>query len=288
MFYTITNDNLHVKINTKGAEISSILYKNTEYLWQADATFWGKHAPILFPIVGRLPRGKTFINDSIYEIERHGFIKYFDFNVIFLSNDKIILKSTYTAESLIVFPFKFNVIIEYSVKNNKFTQKSTIENLDKKEMVYNFGLHPAFNIASEKYAFDDYYLDFNENLEINKPTLTEDFMLDFNKRKKVAISAGKLPLTHSLFDDDAIVIDNLKSNKVSLYNKNDEKVFDFEFCSNFNLIAFWQPAGAPFVCFEPWAGLGGVHPDPILLKNNHTSKFLQPLTSTMYNITITF
>ena len=40
-----------------------------EYLWQADPTFWGKHAPVLFPIVGSL-RGDCLLYTSLEDRER--------------------------------------------------------------------------------------------------------------------------------------------------------------------------------------------------------------------------
>jgi galactose mutarotase-like enzyme len=52
----IENKLLTVAINDIGAELISIVSKNdnTEYLWQKDEKVWGRQAPILFPIVGRL------------------------------------------------------------------------------------------------------------------------------------------------------------------------------------------------------------------------------------------
>lgn len=53
---TLKNDYLTVKINPLGAELTSVVDNETqlEYMWQADKAYWGRHAPILFPIVGRL------------------------------------------------------------------------------------------------------------------------------------------------------------------------------------------------------------------------------------------
>ena len=50
----ISNDQLTVAIHEKGAELQSIQLNGMEYLWQADPKYWGKHSPVLFPIVGEL------------------------------------------------------------------------------------------------------------------------------------------------------------------------------------------------------------------------------------------
>ena len=58
MEYEIKNQFLNVKINSRGAELASVKSVNsdTEFLWQADPEVWNRHAPILFPIVGRLKK----------------------------------------------------------------------------------------------------------------------------------------------------------------------------------------------------------------------------------------
>ena len=51
--YTIENEKLSVTIDVHGAELSSIYDKENdrELIWQADAAFWNRHAPVLFPNV---------------------------------------------------------------------------------------------------------------------------------------------------------------------------------------------------------------------------------------------
>ena len=54
MKHTLQSDGISATINADGAELCSL--KNSEgleLLWQAGPA-WPRHAPILFPIVGRL------------------------------------------------------------------------------------------------------------------------------------------------------------------------------------------------------------------------------------------
>ena len=56
MEYKISNNFVSASIKHFGAELCS-LKKNgvdIEYIWQADEEYWGRHSPILFPIVGKL------------------------------------------------------------------------------------------------------------------------------------------------------------------------------------------------------------------------------------------
>ena len=61
-----TLKNLHstVEINHKGAELISFKNKfNKEYIWEGNPEFWGKHSPVLFPIVGTLKNNSFVYND---------------------------------------------------------------------------------------------------------------------------------------------------------------------------------------------------------------------------------
>lgn len=57
----LENESFRVEINPFGAELSSFRSKKTgtEYVWGGDPAAWKRHAPVLFPIVGRL-KDKTY------------------------------------------------------------------------------------------------------------------------------------------------------------------------------------------------------------------------------------
>ena len=57
----IINNRLLIATQQKGAELTSVFskMKNYEFLWQARDEVWPRHAPILFPIVGKLSQNKT-------------------------------------------------------------------------------------------------------------------------------------------------------------------------------------------------------------------------------------
>jgi len=73
----ISNANLSVEINSKGAELIQITQKKKNYIWNIDTTFWNKTSPILFPIVGRLNNDVYKIEDNTFSILRHGFERDF-------------------------------------------------------------------------------------------------------------------------------------------------------------------------------------------------------------------
>ena len=77
----LENDYLIIETNKSGAELTRIFSKkqNREILWNGDPKYWGRHSPILFPIVGRLKDNETIIEDKVYNITQHGFARDMDF-----------------------------------------------------------------------------------------------------------------------------------------------------------------------------------------------------------------
>jgi galactose mutarotase-like enzyme len=57
----IINNRLLIATQQKGAELTSIFSKdkNVEFLWQARAEVWSRHAVILLPIVCKISKNKT-------------------------------------------------------------------------------------------------------------------------------------------------------------------------------------------------------------------------------------
>ena len=55
MTRTIENSFLKISVSDHGAELTGIYDKTNdrEILWQADPAYWKRHAPVLFPNVGR-------------------------------------------------------------------------------------------------------------------------------------------------------------------------------------------------------------------------------------------
>jgi galactose mutarotase-like enzyme len=80
----IENSHLVVEIKSSGAEMTRIYSKKTklEYLWNGDSSYWGRHAPVLFPIVGQV-KDKTYtVDGSDFHLSQHGFARDAGFKII--------------------------------------------------------------------------------------------------------------------------------------------------------------------------------------------------------------
>lgn len=81
---TMENENLRVQISDHGAELSSIYDKaaDREAVWIGDPAFWNRHAPVLFPFVGKVNGGFYTHKGVKYPMGQHGFARDNEFECI--------------------------------------------------------------------------------------------------------------------------------------------------------------------------------------------------------------
>ena len=83
--HILENEVLKVEIADKGAELCRVLDQelSCDRIWSADPSVWNRHAPILFPFVGKVIDGKYRINGREYEMKtQHGFARDLDFTCV--------------------------------------------------------------------------------------------------------------------------------------------------------------------------------------------------------------
>ena len=254
---TLKNDQLQVTIDTFGAEMHSIVKDGVEYLWQADKAFWARHAPVLFPIVGKLKDGQYHIGDDekIYQMGGHGFARDNEFELVKSDHDEVIYELTENEDSLNKYPFKFLFRVAYKLRENKLRIRYEVKNKDEKFMYFGLGAHPAFNVPLEKGKFEDYSLTISpiEKREFI-PLDPASGSVKLDDRKEVEVH--EIPLTRDLFKKDALVYRSSSEMEVSLSNMWDDRSVHVSW-ENMPFFGLWSPypVEAPFVCIEPWCGL---------------------------------
>ncbi|MGL5150175.1 MAG: aldose 1-epimerase family protein [Clostridium sp.] len=257
MLYTLENDNIKISAHTHGGELHSLINKNsnTEYLWNGDASFWKYHAPILFPIVGKVNNGKYTIDGKTFELPQHGLARVREFTMIEKSNNSISFELLWNKESLLVYPYKFSLVINYTLVDDGVKITYKVKNIDDKEIFFSIGAHPAFMCPlADNETQEDYYFEFNNKETTSIMLLDTATGLFSHNRADFFNNENIIPITKNLFKNDALIFDSLQSNKVSIKSKNHTKSLTMDF-SGFPYMALWsQPTGAPFVCLEPWFG----------------------------------
>ena len=107
---------MQISVSHKGAELTSLVNNRREYLWQGDPEFWGRRAPILFPIVGKLADDKLRINGHEYTMKQHGFAR----DTEFVEQDGWYVIARRNDEA-IQYPYDFDLRVRYTVDGNTLT-----------------------------------------------------------------------------------------------------------------------------------------------------------------------
>lgn len=255
----LKNKFLSIKINLKGAELSSFYNKKDgiEHVWQADANIWARHAPILFPIVGKVKNDEYYVGDKKYKLTQHGFARDSIFELDKKTDTKAVFKLIYNKKSLDIYPFKFCLYVEYILKNYELHIKYTVENLDKKNIYFSLGAHPAFNIPFyKKDNFDDYYLEFDTKEKADRLLLSKNGLRNEKIEKNYINNSKILELKYSIFDDDALIFEKLNSNSISIKSKKHKSYISIGI-NDAPLLGIWTmpKKNAPYICIEPWHGI---------------------------------
>ena len=257
MLNILENNKLKLSASSNGGELHSIFNKvtNTEYLWNGDPTFWKYHAPILFPIIGKVKDNTYYVDKKAYTLPQHGLARTSAFKLIESTNNKLSYSLEYSKDTLEVYPFKFILVISYELCDNTLKISYKVTNVDDKPIYFSIGAHPAFMCPlKDNESLDDYYFEF-EKVETNTlMDLSPTTGLYSKNRLPNPCNAKVLNLSNDLFKDDALVFDNLNSNSISLKSKKSNSCLSMNF-EGFTHLGLWSiPSGCPFVCIEPWFG----------------------------------
>ena len=242
-----------------GGELVSFKLDGIEKIHQGEDSrdengkiYWNRHAPVLFPIVGKLKRGQTLINGRTYEMSQHGFARDLEFEpVTKLDNfHSYVLKSNkYTMAR---FPFEFALYNTYRQEGNKLTFIYKVINTGKNNMPFAIGGHPAFKVDPDDLKKGNYYLEFAEEEEKAHFLYLVDGLVGTEYSKNLLIQDRYLLLDEHTFDNDALIIKGIQNKKIKLINKRTRKtVLTFEY-EDWPYLGIWSKAGAPFLCLEPW------------------------------------
>lgn len=245
---TIRNNHLEAVINPKGAELVSLKNKDgKEYMWEGNPEFWGKHSPVLFPIVGALKNDTYIYNDKEYKLSRHGFARDNEFTIKEQQLDNVVFSLKANDDTKSVYPFNFELELKYTLGTTSLIIEYTVYNNGSEKMPFSIGAHPAFALSGN---FEDYSLSFEKEEKLTSYPLQENLL----SQTTVAVPTvgKKLNLNHKLFANDALVFKQLNSTSVAI--QKDEEVFLRVNFEDFPHLGIWTKSGAPFICIEPWQG----------------------------------
>lgn len=257
MNYAISNDVVSIVVSSRGAELRSISSSaGTRYLWDGDETYWPDCSPILFPFVGRLTKGQYRFRGTQYPMDIHGFARQMEFEEGERTRYSLELILRDTQETFKGYPFHFILKIKYTLIGETIQIRYHVENKSEETMYFGIGSHPGFRVPLEQgLEFSDYYLEFSEKHTPARVGHTEQCFLNGTDTVFELEGGDKLPLSHSLFDEDAIVLKHVAGSVVLKSDKGERSVtVTFP---DLPYLGLWHAprTEAPYLCIEAWSSL---------------------------------
>ena len=260
---SISNGSLTASIDTMGAQLMSLQKGESEYLWQGDANWWPRRAPILFPIVGVLKDGKAESAEGTVSLARHGLARLNQFEVVEKSDSSVTLQLKSTEETRKSYPYDFELRLIFSVSDDTLTQTYEVTNRGNVVLPFTLGAHPAFNIpvpGVEAASLDQYSLLFTRSWTSFGPSITDEGLCDYATPQKLIVDSDTLPLSWELIDrEKTITFEDVPDRRITLTANAETSSethgiqMDFE---GFDYLGIWSAApGCPFVALEPWCGI---------------------------------
>ena len=285
----LKNEQLSIIVSEKGAELQSIKDANgKEYLWQGDPQYWNRRSPILFPLVCSVNNDTYRVDGKEYHLPRHGFARDTDFTLIYQSDRKVTFALESSEETKKVYPYDFMLSVSYVLDENKIGVIWHVHNTDTREIHVQIGGHPAFNVPDMNPGEDQQgriRLDNTNPMDALHSYLDGSHEMD--EVPFIEVEDGVMEFSNNTWRNDSIKIHKCQLHRAELLNKACKAEVTVEFRTP--VVAFWSPYGkqAPFVCIEPWYGIGDPRGFDGEFKDKPLMNHLQPGASFMSRYTIT-
>jgi len=280
MKWMLSNYFMDMEVTSLGGALSSIKDRDgIEYLWQGDARYWSGQAPVLFPICGSLRHDQAqFQTGGKTAMPRHGIVRKKEFTCDFFGEDRIQFSIKNDEAMLQQFPYRFTLTISYRLIGKTIEVRYSVINQDEKDMPFFIGGHPGFccPLLPDE-TFEEYQIEFEkeENLSIPE-AVTKTGLINIGNRKPLLNREKVLPLKHSLFYEDALILDELTSRKVRLCHKSNKRGVEIEF-SDFPYLILWSTENdGPFVAIEPWSGLSTCDDEDDIFEHKRNVQIVRP------------
>ena len=195
-----------------------------------------------------------------YEMTQHGFARDSMFEVKEITEETATFSLTDSQETLKKYPFKFELVIKYTLEEKTLTVTYAVKNRStRKVMYYGIGGHPAFNVSQTadedgNTEFDKISFHFEPNNEQLFIPLSTEGLLKLKEAEKQTVD--EIQLTHDTFKEDALIY-KVEPNSEMVLTDETEGVEIRLNPLEMEHVGVWSPypARGGFVCLEPWAGV---------------------------------
>lgn len=261
MNYIIENDYLRVTIRSLGAEVISVVDKESgkELWWNADPAYWAGYSPILFPACGGLWNGEYKYQGKTYKMVKHGFVRTMEFVP---SEEKEYASISFsvqeTEETKLQYPFAFTLTITYALNGKTLTCNASVANPSDSEVLhYQIGGHPAIMLPDFEKGADVVGYMFPEPKDgISVVRASEQGCFGGDRFSVPQDAEGLIPISIDTFHNEALIFDKSQVKKMTLL-RTDKETPICHITHGAPVLLVWQMTDllCPYVCVEPWYGM---------------------------------
>lgn len=272
-------------IAATGAELQSLRLGGHDLLWDA-GPLWPRHAPLLFPIVGRVKDDTLRHGGMAFPIPRHGFARDRDFTLIEGTATTCTAELRDDEATRAAYPFPFLLRVACTLTATSLRMDLALRNPGEAPLPASLGLHPAFRWPlAPDFPKATHRLVFEADEPGALHRLSAEGLLDPTLRP-TPIQDRVLPLDEGLFREDALIFLEPRSRRLRFEAESGPSLeLRWEGFPHLGIWAKPDP-GPAFLCIEPWEG----HADPAGWDGDFTAKpgsfLLAPGGTRRWNLTI--
>ena len=251
--HILENESLRVTVADAGAELIGVYDKarDAERLWGGDPAVWNRHAPILFPFVGKVVDGKYRVGDREYPMPtQHGFARDLDFACTQEAGDAVTHVLAATDWTRQRYPWDFRLTVAHRLEGRRLQVAWTVENHGNQKMYFSIGGHPGF-LLPEGVRKEDCFLLF--------PGAEA---LSYISASPAGYALTTAPKALPLWEDraryqadvpDTWIFEDGQVKRVGIAAPDGQPWVMLD-CEAFPMLAVWANPKGPFICLEPWFG----------------------------------
>lgn len=257
--HILENEQIKVSVADHGAELSSVYDKENgvDRLWDANPEVWNRHAPILFPFVGKVAGGAYRIGEKEYSMKtQHGFARDMEFECVEETETSVTHRLVATEETKKNYPFDFELLVTHSLDsaNPRLLHIDwEVRNCGENLMYFSLGGHPAFTLpVKESSEREAYYLKFTGNDHLTYIGANpETGLAAVDKVKTLDMEDGYVKYFDDIYDTLIFDYKNIETVSIARPDKTPYVTLD---CREFPFLGVWTKTTGNFICLEPWIG----------------------------------
>lgn len=265
---SLRHGDYEAEVAALGAELSALRWRGLDLLWDGDPRWWGRRAPVLFPIVGRLNGDALRHGDRAYPLPQHGFARDLPWETLGADGRSATLRLRDSAQTREAYPFAFELTQRLSLSGEGLEAAFTLANPGPEDLIASLGVHPAFRWPLPGGSREEHRIEFESDEPEPMRRLKGGLLR--GTPEPSPLTTSPLRLDDALFAEDALIFDRLRSRLLRFTAPGAPVV---EMGWDFPHFGIWTRPGAPFLCLEPWQGFadpegfqGGFHTKPGVVK----------------------